>query len=67
VRLTHLSEAERRAYVIADNKLALSAGWDEMLAIEALLLGDTLEVWLVSLRLARTSTHQTETAAVSWR
>jgi ParB-like chromosome segregation protein Spo0J len=35
VRLTHLSEAERRAYVIADNKLALNAGWDrEMLAIE---------------------------------
>src|SRR5258707_13626064 len=33
--LSHLSEAERRAYVIADNKLALSAGWDrEMLAIE---------------------------------
>jgi hypothetical protein len=27
--------AERRAYVIADNKLALNAGWDrEMLAIE---------------------------------
>jgi hypothetical protein len=35
VRLTHLSEAERRAYVIADNQLALNAGWDrEMLAIE---------------------------------
>src|SRR5947207_15804535 len=35
VRLSHLSETERRAYVIADNKLALNAGWDrEMLAIE---------------------------------
>jgi len=35
VRLSHLSEAERRAYVIADNKLALNAGWDrELLAIE---------------------------------
>ena len=33
--LSHLSETERRAYVLADNKLALSAGWDrEMLAIE---------------------------------
>lgn len=33
--LSHLSEAERRAYVLADNKLALNAGWDqEMLAIE---------------------------------
>ena len=35
VRLSHLSEAERRAYVLADNKLALNAGWDpDMLAIE---------------------------------
>ena len=35
VKLSHLSEAERRAYVIADNKLALNAGWDtEILAIE---------------------------------
>ncbi len=35
LRLSHLTEAERRAYVIADNKLALNAGWDrEMLAIE---------------------------------
>ena len=33
--LAHLSEAERRAYVLADNKLALNAGWDkEILAIE---------------------------------
>ena len=35
IRLAHLSEAQRRAYVIADNKLALNAGWDdEMLALE---------------------------------
>jgi len=35
LRLSHLNEAERRAYVITDNKLALNAGWDrEMLAIE---------------------------------
>jgi DNA modification methylase len=34
----HLSEAQRRAYVIADNRLALDAGWDdEMLRVE---LGD---------------------------
>jgi hypothetical protein len=33
--LAHLTDAERRAYVLADNKLALNAGWDrEMLAIE---------------------------------
>jgi DNA modification methylase len=35
VRLSHLSPAQRKAYVIADNKLALNAGWDrEMLAAE---------------------------------
>ena len=35
VRLSHLNAAQRRAYVIADNKLALNAGWDhELLAIE---------------------------------
>ena len=35
VRLSHLSAAEKRAYVLADNKLAEKAGWDrELLAIE---------------------------------
>jgi DNA modification methylase len=35
IRLSHLSETEKRAYVLADNKLALKAGWDrEMLATE---------------------------------
>ena len=35
VRLSDLSPAERKAYVLADNKLALNAGWDrEVLAIE---------------------------------
>ena len=35
------SEAQKRAYVIADNKLALNAGWDnELLALELEELGD---------------------------
>ena len=35
IELGHLTEAERRAYVIADNRLAELAGWDrEILAIE---------------------------------
>ena len=35
IRLDHLSEDEARAYVIADNKLAELAGWDEdLLALE---------------------------------
>jgi hypothetical protein len=35
IELGHLSEHQKRAYVIADNKLALNANWDqEMLALE---------------------------------
>tara|TARA_R110002096_G_scaffold265885_1_gene459484 strand:+ start:61 stop:837 length:777 start_codon:yes stop_codon:yes gene_type:complete len=35
IRLGYLTEAQKRAYVIADNKIALNAGWDEeLLAIE---------------------------------
>lgn len=35
IALDHLSETQRKALVIADNKLALNAGWDEqMLALE---------------------------------
>jgi ParB-like chromosome segregation protein Spo0J len=42
LRLSHLTEAQKKAYVIADNKLALNAGWDdEMLAVE---LGDLNEL-----------------------
>ena len=41
IRLGHLTEAQRRAYIIADNKLALNAGWDEeMLALEFKELAD---------------------------
>jgi DNA modification methylase len=39
LRLEHLSPSQIRAYVIADNKLALNAGWDdEMLKAELLTL-----------------------------
>src|SRR6056297_3107275 len=35
IRLDHMSAAEKRAYILADNKLAENAGWDEeLLAIE---------------------------------
>jgi DNA modification methylase len=35
LRLGHLTDAQKKAYVIADNKLALNAGWDdEMLRLE---------------------------------
>lgn len=39
--LSHLSDKERQAYILADNKLALNAGWDrEILAIELQALVD---------------------------
>ena len=31
IRFEHLSEAQKRAYIMADNQLALQAGWDEAL------------------------------------
>jgi DNA modification methylase len=35
IELSHLSERERRAYILADNRLALNAGWDaDLLALE---------------------------------
>ena len=35
IRLADLTEAQKKAYIIADNKLALNAGWDdEMLKVE---------------------------------
>ena len=35
IELSGLSDTQRRAYIIADNKLALNAGWDEeLLALE---------------------------------
>ena len=35
IEIGHLSEAKRRAYIIADNRLAETAGWDkDLLALE---------------------------------
>ena len=35
LRIDHLNSEERRAYILADNKIALNAGWDEeLLALE---------------------------------
>ena len=31
IRLTHLTPSQRKAYIIADNKIALNSGWDEEL------------------------------------
>lgn len=41
IEASHLTDAQRKAYVIADNKLALNAGWDnDMLRIELDELGE---------------------------
>jgi ParB-like chromosome segregation protein Spo0J len=41
IRLGYLTDTQRRAYIIADNKLALNGGWDEdMLRIELEELGE---------------------------
>jgi DNA modification methylase len=35
IELAHMSEAQKRAYIVADNQLALNAGWDdELLRLE---------------------------------
>jgi len=35
IELSHLTDHQKRAYIIADNKLALNSGWDnELLALE---------------------------------
>lgn len=41
IELSHMDENQKRAYIIADNKLALNAGWDnEMLMLEVAELKD---------------------------
>ena len=41
IELKGLTEAQKKAYIIADNKLALNAGWDEeLLKLELSVLND---------------------------
>src|SRR5665213_1056143 len=61
--LDHLSEAQKRAYIIADNQLALNAGWDEeLLRIElAALQEEDFDISLIGFddeELARLLTEQ---------
>ena len=54
--LSHLDATQRRAYVIADNKLALNAGWDhELLAVELQALDLEFDVTLTGFSLAEVS------------
>jgi DNA modification methylase len=54
IRLSHLSEVERRAYIIADNKLAQNATWNaDLLAAEVqYLLDSSFEVELTGFEVA---------------
>jgi len=70
--LDHLSEAQKRAYVIADNKLAENAGWDDdLLRIEIEALQDeSFDVSLlgfedVELALASMATTSTRARFIS--
>jgi len=44
IRVGHMTEAERRAYIIADNKIALNAGWDLKILSDELIDLDTGEI-----------------------
>ena len=46
IRLDQLSEAEKRAYILADNRLAEKAGWDEALLKQELEFLSDLEIEL---------------------
>jgi DNA modification methylase len=74
LRVSHLSPAEKRAYVIADNKIAQNAGWDrETLAIELESLVDLdfdvgnlgFEVGEIDLLLADTDEARQEAAGAA--
>lgn len=43
IELTHLSEAQKRAYILADNRLAEDAGWDEEQLAEELAALEAME------------------------
>ncbi len=48
IKEDHLTEAQRRAYIIADNKLSLNAEWDnELLAVELSVQGEDFDLSLL--------------------
>jgi DNA modification methylase len=48
VELEHLTEAQRKAYVLADNRIALNSGWDtSMLSLELQDLKDDIDLSLL--------------------
>lgn len=48
VQLDHMTEAQRKAYVLADNRIALNSGWDAgMLSLELQELKDDIDLSLL--------------------
>lgn len=48
VQLDHMTEAQRKAYVLADNRIALNSGWDtSMLSLELQELKDDIDLSLL--------------------
>lgn len=48
VQLDHMTEAQRKAYVLADNRIALNSGWDTgMLSLELQELKDDIDLSLL--------------------
>jgi DNA modification methylase len=48
VQLGHMTEAQRKAYVLADNRIALNSGWDtSMLSLELQELKDNIDLSLL--------------------
>ena len=48
IKLSHLSDAQRKAYILADNRIAMNSGWDnELLAIELKDLDDDIDLSLL--------------------
>lgn len=48
VQLEHMTEAQRKAYVLADNRIALNSGWDtSMLSLELQELKDDIDLSLL--------------------
>jgi hypothetical protein len=46
--LSHLSEAQRKAYILADNRIALNSGWDnELLSLELQDIKDDIDLSLI--------------------
>lgn len=48
IQLEHMTEAQRKAYVLADNRIALNSGWDtSMLTLELQELKDDIDLSLL--------------------